>query len=347
MLTAQKQYYGHDIGGFEGPQPTPEHLVRWVQLGVHSPRFAINCYKTSADDNLVGDVIEPWQYPSVTPLIRDAIQRRYELLPYTYAQALRSHREAIPPQRWTGWGYEAADPEVWTPPLFAGDTQYWLGDALLIAGVYEPGVDSARVYLPTRGPHDPGFLNVNAPHQHLDAGRWHDVSSPWYTSIPVLARVGAAVPVGKPVPTTCRVDEDAEFPGMERDDWRAVEIFPPLLPSDARARSGDAMDAEPGAKWFESSWLEDDGISAATKAHACKIDIAYAATATSIQVIIGVTKEGDFVPLWVEKGICILLPVGEERPVVLADRKGDPAVSAGRDKKDRQVWHVGVTVTSG
>ena len=345
-MLISKQYYGHDIGGFEGPQPTPEHLVRWIQLGVHSPRFAINCYKTSADDNLVGDVIEPWQFPSVAPLIRETIRRRYELLPYTYAQALRSNREAVPPQRWTGWGYEATDPEVWTPPLIAGDTQYWLGEALLIAGVYEPGVESARVYPPTRGPADPGYLNVNAPHQHLEAGRWHDISTPWYTSIPVIARVGSAVPVGKSVPTTSRAGEDAEFPDMERDDWRGVEIFPaPLAPSSAGA--ADAMDAEPAATWFENGWLEDDGISAATKAHACKIDLAYAATASNIEVRIGVTKEGDFEPLWVGNGIDIVLPVGEERPVVLENRTGGPATSTGRDKKGRQVWHVGVTATRG
>lgn len=33
------QCYGHDIGGFEGPQPGPELLLRWVQQGIHSPRF--------------------------------------------------------------------------------------------------------------------------------------------------------------------------------------------------------------------------------------------------------------------------------------------------------------------
>lgn len=32
------QCYGHDIGGFEGPQPGPELLLRWVQQGIYSPR---------------------------------------------------------------------------------------------------------------------------------------------------------------------------------------------------------------------------------------------------------------------------------------------------------------------
>ena len=319
--------------------------MRWVQLGVHSPRLAINCYKTSPDDNLVGDVIEPWQYPSVTPIIRDAIRRRYELMPYTYAQMLRSHREAIPPQRWTGWGYES-DPEVWSPKLLKSDTQYWLGDALLIAGVYEPGVETARVYLPARGgsgDNDPGFLNVNAPYQHLDSGKWHDISSPWYTSVPVLARVGSAIPIGKSVPTTCLADEDPEFPGMERDDWRGVEIFPPPLSDSPESR---AREADPETRWFENSWLEDDGISPAPKADACKIDFAYAAMATNITVRVKLTKEGGFEPLWAKNDLSIVLPVGEDRPIVLENQKGAAVTDAGRDEKGRRVWKIGITVDS-
>lgn len=73
------QCYGHDIGGFEGPQPSPELLLRWIQLGIHSPRFAINCFKTDENDNTIGGVIEPWMYPEITPLVRDAIKRRYEV----------------------------------------------------------------------------------------------------------------------------------------------------------------------------------------------------------------------------------------------------------------------------
>ena len=67
---------GSDIGGFEGPQPSPG----WVQTGIHTPRFAINCFETG-EDNLVGDVIEPWMYPEILPEVREAIRRRYELIP--------------------------------------------------------------------------------------------------------------------------------------------------------------------------------------------------------------------------------------------------------------------------
>jgi alpha-glucosidase len=37
---------GHDVGGFAGPQPEPELLVRWVQNGVFHPRFTIHSWNT-------------------------------------------------------------------------------------------------------------------------------------------------------------------------------------------------------------------------------------------------------------------------------------------------------------
>ncbi|WQF85263.1 Putative glycoside hydrolase family 31, galactose mutarotase-like domain superfamily [Colletotrichum destructivum] len=343
--------YGHDIGGFEGPQPTPEHLVRWIQLGVHSPRFAINCFKTSEEDNLIGGVIEPWMYPTATPIIRATIKRRYELVPYTYSQNLRAHHTAVPPQRWTGWGYEA-DPEVWTKEIKNGDTQYWFGDAFVIGGVYEPGADTARVYLPKRGDgSDFGFLNTNAPYEHLEAGRWHTVLSPWYTCIPVLARVGAAVPVGRPLDTTSRAETDPEFPNQAKDDWRGVEIFPPpaLRGSAAAAAAVGGSDAESGADdvkgvVFEDSWYEDDGISREVAAE-YKFSIRYEIVDGRISVEVkGVVTEGSregWSPLWLEKGVDVVLPVGEERSVVT---QGGEAVEKTLDAKGRRVWNISVSV---
>ncbi|OKL59113.1 hypothetical protein UA08_05601 [Talaromyces atroroseus] len=238
--------YGHDIGGFEGPQPSPELLLRWVQVGIYTPRFAINCFKTSPLDNLIGDVIEPWMYPEITPLIRASIKRRYEMLPYIYSLALESHLEASPPQRWIGWGFET-DPEVWTcSKLTHGEEeQFWFGDTLLIGGrgVYEPGIiiTTAKLYLPrkTEGQNfDYGYVNLNAPYQYLASGQWVEIAVEWKSSIPVFARVGGAIPIGKSVATRTpgedRVDAAAASPDVEDDDYRGVEIFPPRASSHGR-----------------------------------------------------------------------------------------------------------------
>ncbi|OLN87680.1 Neutral alpha-glucosidase AB [Colletotrichum chlorophyti] len=340
--TDRLQCYGHDIGGFEGPQPTPEHLVRWIQLGVHSPRFAINCFKTSDEDNLIGGVIEPWMYPTATPIIRATIKRRYELVPYTYSQNLRAHHTAIPPQRWTGWGYES-DPEVWTKEIKAGDTQFWFGDAFVIGGVYEPGADSARVYLPKKGDgSDYGFLNTNAPYEHFEAGKWHTVLSPWYNSIPVIARIGSAVPVGLPLPTSSRAEDDAEFTNEAKDDWRGVEIFPPPVLSGAAAKGTDGEAASDDLKGvvFEDSWYEDDGISREVPAE-FKFTIRYEVLddktlSVSVKAVVTEGKREAWQPLWLSKGIDVILPIGEERVVSEATEKA-------YDAKGRKVWNVSVT----
>jgi hypothetical protein len=276
-------------------------------------------------------------HPVATPIIRATIKRRYELIPYTYSQALKSHRTAVPPQRWTGWGYES-DPEVWTQALTAGDTQYWFGDALLIAGVYEPGKTSAVVYLPKKDEKDAGYLNTNAPFQFLEAGQWHEISSTWHSSIPVIARCGSAVPVGKNRPTTCRVGnqvEEEEFPNIEKDDWRGVEIFPPPLLGAASPQ---------GTLEFSNEWYEDDGISSQGLAKMATIRIVYVVGEDSIAVKVDATKEGTWEPIWLSGGVDIILPVGEERAVTALEGASGTVTDKVRDVKGRRVWNVGMSV---
>ncbi|KAH8173601.1 glycosyl hydrolases family 31 domain-containing protein [Sarocladium implicatum] len=311
------QCYGHDIGGFEGPQPTPELLLRWVQLGCHSPRFAINCFKTGSDNN-VGDVIEPWMYPSITPLIRKAIKRRYEMMPYIYSLALESHRTAVPPQKWTGWGYES-DPEVWTPEIMDGETQYWFGDALLVGGVYEPGSNRAKMYLPKAAEDDEGYINVNAPYQHLTAGQWVDIDAEWHgAGIPLLAKIGSAIPIGRDV-QVLSPGEKENVANLPLDDYRAVEIFP-----------------SPGAsvghgKWHSSTWLEDDGISAESKNKISEYKISYRGGEPEVHVNFEKDETSGFKAPW--KTLVVILPAGDDR-VVTAD--GWQVAELPRDDKGRR-----------
>ncbi|KAF2160167.1 glycoside hydrolase family 31 protein [Zasmidium cellare ATCC 36951] len=316
------QCYGHDIGGFEGPQPSPELLLRWVQMGCHSPRFAINCFKTG-EDNKVGDVIEPWMYPEIIPEVRKAIKRRYEMIPYLYSLMLHGHFTAVPPQRWVGWGYES-DPEVWSSKILKdGERQYWLGDTLLVGGVYEACETTAQIYAPKKSSTDPGFLNLNAPYQYLAAGAWQSISSPWKSSIPILARIGGAVPVGRNVQTVAPGDKLNEA-SLPADDYRGVEIFPqPEHLADGTL--------------FNNTWLEDDGISP-PPAKVAKLTVSYSATAFEVRV--GFEKDTRaFVPPWVEKGLTVILPVGDERRVVSSD--GGAVVEGRRlDESERRRWQV-------
>jgi alpha-glucosidase (family GH31 glycosyl hydrolase) len=310
--------YGHDIGGFEGPQPSPELLLRWLQLGIYSPRFAINCFKTSAKDNSVGETIEPWMYPEITPKIRDTIKRRYEMLPYIYSLGLESHIYASPPQRWVGWGYES-DPEVWSNKLLKdGEEQFWFGDSILIGGVYEPGKDKARMYLPRTGgdKFDYGFVNTNPPYEYLASGQWVIIGSKWKESIPVLAKVGGAVPVGKNAQTRMPGEARSACKTLEEDDYRGVEIFPPHGSSYGHV--------------FETTWYDDDGMS--REPQISSFTVRY--TSTHDRIIVGF-QEGRtnvFIPPWRPALTFILLP-GDKR--CLVSEAGLPLQSAGSDPAGR------------
>ncbi|RFU80381.1 neutral alpha-glucosidase ab [Trichoderma arundinaceum] len=295
------QCYGHDIGGFEGPQPSPELLLRWVQLGTYSQRFAINCFKTINENN-IGDVIEPWMYPEITHLVRKAIKRRYAMIPYIYSLMLESHKTAVPPQRWTGWGYEV-DPEVWTAPVTEGETQYWLGDSLLIGGVYEPGATQARVYLPKSSDEDEGYINLKAPYQYLEAGQWATIDAEWHgAGIPVLAKVGTAIPVGRDV-QVLSPGEKENVADLPLDDYRAVEIFPP--------REGSSP------KWHETVWYEDDGVSAVAKNKISKYSIAYSLEGPTIKVRFSRDETSGYVAPW--KTLVVVLPPGDTRTISSKD----------------------------
>jgi alpha-glucosidase (family GH31 glycosyl hydrolase) len=312
-----------------GPQPSPELLLRWVQLGIYSSRFAINCFKTSPGNNSVGEVIEPWMFPEITPLIRNAIKRRYEILPYLYSLSLESHLTASPPQRWVGWGYES-DPEVWSKRLKLGEDQFWFGDTILVGGVYEPGVTIANMYLPREGNNgfDYGYVNMNAPYNYLASGQWVEIASQWRTSIPLLAKVGGAIPVGKSVATRVPGETDAPSAVLEEDDYRGVEIFPPRGSSHGKV--------------FSFTWLEDDGMSLQPRI-SC-FTLRYSSTDEGITVgfmrTSGAADDGSnlnsFIPAW--KDLHIILHCGDERHAV--SDAGKPLEYAGKDARGRHVYRL-------
>ncbi|KAF2103759.1 hypothetical protein NA57DRAFT_62624 [Rhizodiscina lignyota] len=313
------QCYGHDTGGFEGPQPSPALLLRWIQTACHTSRFAINCFKTSNEDNKVGDVIEPWMYPEITPLVKKAVKRRYEIIPYTYNLALRSHLYAEPPQRWVGWGYES-DPEVWSEGLKSGETQFWFGDTLMIGGVYEENIDSTRLYLPKKGEDDPGYLNLNSPYQHIKAGQWTTVESKWKDSIPTIAKCGGAIPVGKDVQvlSTGEPENPANLPA---DDYRGVEIFPPMSRT---------------SREYSATWYEDDGISA--EPDIAEFTIRYACIAEGVVGVAFGAHIKKWKPLW--KELHIILPSRDDRTLVHLDAAERGVEHVKTDDKGRSVYKI-------
>lgn len=252
-------------------------------------------------------------------MIRAAIKRRYEILPYIYSLALESHLTASPPQKWVGWGYES-DPEVWSKRLKEGEEQFWFGDSLLIGGVFEPGKTTAMMYLPRKGgkDFDYGYVNTNSPYENFASGQWVEISSEWRESIPVLAKIGSAVPVGKAVQTRMPGDMKPVCLTLDEDDYRGVEIFPPKGTSHGHN--------------FSYTWYEDDGI--ALRPDISSFTIEYSSTDEKITVRLKQDVDNKFYPPWREFSI-ILLP-GDERHVV--SYLSDPLESTKRDDRGRRFW---------
>lgn len=169
---------GHDIGGFAGPVPSAELLIRWTQTGLLHPRFIMNSWKPGGVFN------SPFLHPDAKDAIFAAIRLRYRLLPYLYSLMVEAAERSTPLIQPTFLPFED------DPACFNDSDELMLGPFLLGAPVVVSGERERRAYLPA-GPdcwfdfhtgvrHDPGTVaTVPAPLDRL----------------PLFAAAGAIVPV--------------------------------------------------------------------------------------------------------------------------------------------------------
>jgi alpha-glucosidase len=174
--------FGHDVGGFAGPRPEPELLLRWIEQGVWWPRFTIHSWN---DD---GSVTEPWTYPEILPQVRAAFAWRERLVPLLYTLLWRAHREHVPVLR--PLFYDFPD----QPDAYVEDDSMMVGDRLLVAPVVDPGRTERSVWLPAV----PGGWYDLRDGRRYEGGRV-TVAAPlgW---APAFVRAGTLLPLG-PAPS--------------------------------------------------------------------------------------------------------------------------------------------------
>ena len=128
---------GCDIGGFAGPAPEAELLLRWLQNGIFQPRFCLN---SANNDNTV---TQPWMYEENLPYIRAAYRLRYRLLPTLYSLMYESNQNGMP--AWRPLFLEFPDdPKCYTDK----NLTFMFGKSILVANVVEKGATTRTVYLP-------------------------------------------------------------------------------------------------------------------------------------------------------------------------------------------------------
>jgi alpha-glucosidase len=156
---------GHDIGGFDGPVPDAEMLIRWTQACCLVPRMIMNSWKAD------GSVNSPWLHPEATPTIRAAVALRLKLMPYLYTQLWRAHAEHLPVLRPTFFDF-GDDAATW-----ADNDEMMVGPDLLAAPVFEPGARTRRLYLPR---HAQGWVDWWSGVHH-SGGQWIETAAPlWF-----------------------------------------------------------------------------------------------------------------------------------------------------------------------
>ncbi len=185
-------FVGFDTGGFWG-NATGELLVRFTQLGAVFPFFRNHsAMETPAQ--------EPWAFgqPFET-LCRQAIELRYQLLPYLYTLFAEAARTGAPITR--PMLYSApADNE--TLPL--GD-QFLLGDDLLVAPALEKGMLRRSVIFP-RSSSARAWRDWRSG-QRYTCGQRASVDAPLDT-LPLFIREEAILPLGPVMQYIGELDEE-------------------------------------------------------------------------------------------------------------------------------------------
>lgn len=158
-------FVGTDVGGFGGT-PTPELFARWIQFGSVSPFFRTHTHYGSPDQ-------EPWSFGDhVEEIATETITLRYGMLPYFYSLFWEARTTGAPLIRPLFWRFQN-DPRVYEAD---SQTEFLLGNHLLVAPVVRGGQDMRRVYLPEGRWIDlaaeavrvgPGTVTVDAPLERM------------------------------------------------------------------------------------------------------------------------------------------------------------------------------------
>ena len=194
-------YWSHDVGGFVA-QPSVDLYRRWLAFGVLTSHT--RCHGAPPR--------EPWAYgETFIDDFRRAVELKYRLMPYIYAQAVRSSAEGHPMLRTLFFEFPE-DPTSWLI-----EDQYLLGEALLVAPLFEDGAKGRQVYVP------PGTWIDYQTGRVYEGARWH-----WIEAGPVLIIV--------------LVRDHTVLPHIELAqstmtmDWRRVSLH--VFSTDGKAATG-------------------------------------------------------------------------------------------------------------
>jgi len=174
-------FWSHDFGGFVSP--TPENLYRrWTAFGALSSHSRSHGQPPK----------EAWEYgEDFLDYFRSAMEMRYRLIPYIYAQSKECTEKGLPVLRALFVDYPD-DPGAWLI-----EDQYMFGSDMLVAPLFTSST-GRDVYLP------PGSWIDYQTGRSYSAG-WHQIEK-GELDIIVLVRDGAVIPHIKLARSTMEMD---------------------------------------------------------------------------------------------------------------------------------------------
>lgn len=168
-------FFSHDISGFEATA-TPDLYKRWTAFGLlstHSRYHGNSSYRV------------PWNFDEEACRVsKHFTDLKGKLMPYLFSNAVFTHETGVPMMRSMviDFGYDKTTHTL--------DTQYMLGDSLLVAPVFnEEG--TADFYLPTGGK----WTDIQTG-EALDGGSWYTKKYDYF-GLPLYAKPGSIIPFGK------------------------------------------------------------------------------------------------------------------------------------------------------
>ncbi len=148
-------FWSHDVGGFVDRAPRDLYR-RWLAFGV----------LTSHTRAHGAPPREPWEYDeALTEDFRRALNLRYSLMPYIYAEAKDSSAKGFPMLRALFFEFPA-DETSWLV-----EDEYMFGANLLVAPLLETGKNARKVYLP------PGAWIDYQTGKVYEGGRWFEIAA--------------------------------------------------------------------------------------------------------------------------------------------------------------------------
>lgn len=176
-------YWSHDVGGFVNRAPRDLYR-RWLAFGV----------LTSHTRTHGAPPREPWEYDEAfVGDFRRAVDLKYTLMPFIYAQAQLSSERGWPMLRALFFEYPD-DPTSWLV-----EDEYMFGADLLVAPLFADSATGRRVYLP------PGNWVDYQTGRTYPGARWHAITA---GAIPIvlLVRDGSVIPHAALAQSTSAID---------------------------------------------------------------------------------------------------------------------------------------------